>query len=283
LKKKMAITLCVSIGALIGLGAAYHFMLNSKAVEMALSSKVVNVFENSPTLAVYSLDPTYRRPSPSRKAKSNENRQINFRGFPIVKKVHISETAIKSRVLEALKQSVEQNDSPTPIGCNPRYGINGQFKNHRIDLLIRFNCKNMIVYYDDEMTIDTVQISNHAEAILRSVLVRNLEVREKLVKRNFKEVSNFCSKISVVPQQVRCFLTEGMKAIESDASLAVKLLQSGIERLGYSYHDEKILDDTGLKLALAKAELNKGKYAVSAELYKNVLDTRLKILNARDH
>lgn len=90
-----------------------------------------------------------------------------------------------------------------------------------------------------------------------------------------------CSAYNEISQEAACLLTEGSKAKDHDVDLAIILLRLGIDRLGYSYQDENGADDTSLSLILAKVEFDKGNFAASANLYEDVLDTRLTIFSVR--
>ena len=71
-------------------------------------------------------------------------------------------------------------------------------------------------------------------------------------------------------------------AMEHDIDLATELLRLGIERLGYSYHNDKYIDDTSQKLGLAHFKYDEGELVTSAALYISVLESRLEMLDMRD-
>ena len=63
--------------------------------------------------------------------------------------------------------------------------------------------------------------------------------------------------------------------VESDVQLAIELLRLGIKRLGEEYYNENYIDDTGMKLGLAKIKYEEANFKSSADLYKGVLESRL--------
>ena len=92
-------------------------------------------------------------------------------------------------------------------------------------------------------------------------------------------IGDICSAYDGVQQEVTCLLSEGTKAIDSDVQLAIELLRLGIKRLGEEYYNENYIDDTGMKLGLAKIKYEEANFKSSADLYKGVLESRLDMFN----
>ena len=68
----------------------------------------------------------------------------------------------------------------------------------------------------------------------------------------------------------------------SDHAAAAKSYKDGVAILGKSYFDTKVLDDTGIKLVMARSMETKNGIATTAGIYRGILESRLSILAHRD-
>ena len=71
---------------------------------------------------------------------------------------------------------------------------------------------------------------------------------------------------------------KGVVALESQNYIkAISFCSDGINQIAELYSDPKVIDDTGMKLTLANIEKEKSNNSVSANLYCNVLESRISI------
>lgn len=62
---------------------------------------------------------------------------------------------------------------------------------------------------------------------------------------------------------------------------AMRAFERGIELLGDKYVDENLIDDSGMKLTVAKIEEEKGNLEVSANIKYRVLTSRLEVFRIK--
>jgi hypothetical protein len=63
-----------------------------------------------------------------------------------------------------------------------------------------------------------------------------------------------------------------------DHGLALKLVRDGLRVIGPSYADERVIDDTGMRLVLCDVEENKGNVEGAFKFCRTVLQSRLSML-----
>lgn len=77
-------------------------------------------------------------------------------------------------------------------------------------------------------------------------------------------------------------LAAASSAIENrNFAEANTLLRDALRKMGESYHSVSTVDDTGMSLVLADSEEQKGREEIAAHLRRNVLATRLALLEQR--
>jgi hypothetical protein len=82
--------------------------------------------------------------------------------------------------------------------------------------------------------------------------------------------------------EARALTAEGKKALAGgDMKKAANLFDQAIALIGSSYARPDLLDDSGLKLVLSKAEARKSNWSVAAHLKENVVDSRLALLGGK--
>ncbi|MGK6311319.1 hypothetical protein [Variovorax sp. DT-64] len=87
---------------------------------------------------------------------------------------------------------------------------------------------------------------------------------------------------STAAAEAKRSLAAASSAIENrNFAQANTLLRDALRKLGDEYHSPSTVDDTGMSLVLADSEEQKGREDIAAKLRRNVLATRLAILEQR--
>lgn len=84
-----------------------------------------------------------------------------------------------------------------------------------------------------------------------------------------------CGSFESYQQALRHYGNGATAVANGDARVAVQSFDSGVDALGATYYDEDLIDDSGMKLVLAKTEEAQGRFESAANLKKSVLESRL--------
>ena len=90
-----------------------------------------------------------------------------------------------------------------------------------------------------------------------------------------------CDQVRSMTEKTDCLYTLGLTNLsDKNYEKAIELFSAGINVIGMNYNkDHRAIDDTGLKLTLAKIEENKGNLETASNLYKGVLSSRISLIN----
>ena len=104
----------------------------------------------------------------------------------------------------------------------------------------------------------------------------------KLEDRNLLSVVADCEIGKEMLDQIKNKLNLSEKNIESkNFVLSIEYSKAALEMLGGSYVSDGLVDDTGMKLALAKIEEKKNNLEVAAVLYVRILKSRVSLFELK--
>jgi len=79
-----------------------------------------------------------------------ENRTEDFQGWPVIGKTTIKDPNARKRLIDAMEKGVEENKGETMKCFNPRHGIRVTHDGRTAELLICFECFQVMVYVTGE-------------------------------------------------------------------------------------------------------------------------------------
>ena len=117
--------------------------------------EITAILDNSMQFVLLSIDPLAVN---MRNAPAGHPQEV-FHGHAVLGKTEIRDKAQRAALLESLYKGIGESDGKTVHMCfNPRHGIHATNGNTTVDLLICFECWQMLIYtHDRERMLTTTE------------------------------------------------------------------------------------------------------------------------------
>lgn len=130
---------------------------------LGCSEKPVPGLNQPEKLMLYSIDGTEPRPEDEDPAGEK------FQGYPILGQLEISDDALKTRIIEAIRKGLADSDGSL-AGCFwPRHAIRSVTGGRTTDYVICFECQQLEVY-EDGSSRTVLPITRHPQKVFNELL-----------------------------------------------------------------------------------------------------------------
>jgi len=129
-----------------------------------LPSAAKSILEKADEMELMSIDPGNRE-------LDEPHPKGDYYGWKVIGKTVIDDLNTQKSILSALEKGVEEFGSGTPPACfDPRHAIHATRNGKTVDLLICFECQQILVYLDGQRQDPYVFTSSSPESVLDKVL-----------------------------------------------------------------------------------------------------------------
>lgn len=139
-----------------------------------LTPEMIQVLQNGKSMLVYSITPEETKKSP------------NYFGFELLGKTEVVNQSTRQMIGRYIVQTTSPN-SVTYCHFEPHHGVAAVSGKHRVDYVICFHCKDILIYLDGDYWNHGVLFSKN------SFLVKDLEqlLNKELVSHRIKQSADY--------------------------------------------------------------------------------------------
>jgi hypothetical protein len=137
-----------------------------------LPSAAKSILENADQIELLSIDPGH----PERDEPPPNG---DYYSWKVLGRTTIEDSDTRNSIVSAVERGIEEEGMPAKC-FDPRHAIHASHKGKTVDLLICFQCKQILVYLDGERQDPYLLTSSSPEPVLDKVLTQaNVPLAEK--------------------------------------------------------------------------------------------------------